>query len=94
MGSFSANQIGLFDLAGNVSEWCHDYYGIYYYSDTEVSIDPMGPKTGIHHVIRGSNWKHGTKTQLRLAYRDYSNGKRDDTGFRICRYAVVQPPVR
>jgi formylglycine-generating enzyme required for sulfatase activity len=38
-------------------------------------------------VIRGSSWKSSAVTELRLAYRDYGDGKRNDLGFRIARYA-------
>jgi hypothetical protein len=39
------------------------------------------------HVIRGASWRHATVTELRAAYRDSANGRRDDVGFRIARYA-------
>jgi formylglycine-generating enzyme required for sulfatase activity len=39
------------------------------------------------HVIRGSSWRHATVTELRAAFRDYGDGRRDDLGFRIARYA-------
>ena len=87
-GSFTADRNGLYDMVGNVAEWCHDFYGIYNYNPNEVEVEPIGPNTGIHHVIRGSSWRHGTPTQLRLAFRKYSNDKRDDTGFRLCRYII------
>ena len=42
---------------------------------------------GAQHVIKGSSWAHGTVTQLRFAFRDFSDRKRDDVGFRLARYA-------
>ena len=92
VGAFKADRNGLYDLVGNVAEWCHDYYGIYNYNPNSVEVEPLGPEYGVHHVIRGSSWRHGTRTQLRLAFRDYSNDKRDDTGFRICRYITPSIP--
>jgi formylglycine-generating enzyme required for sulfatase activity len=83
---FGANDLGLYDLGGNVAEWCHDFYSIYSYKDNKVYIDPLGPPQGKHRVVRGSSWKHGSISTLRLSYRDYSSGKRPDLGFRICRY--------
>jgi formylglycine-generating enzyme required for sulfatase activity len=80
----------LFDLGGNVVEWCHDYYSIFPYAADTLYADPTGPKTGKHHVVRGSSWKHSGITQLRCAFRDYSNDKRPDLGFRICRYLSLQ----
>ncbi len=92
VATFKADGNGLFDMVGNVAEWCHDYYGIYNYKPNDIVLDPLGPEYGIHHVVRGSSWRHGTSTQLRLAYRDYSNDKRDDIGFRVCRYVIPIEP--
>jgi formylglycine-generating enzyme required for sulfatase activity len=83
---FRPNDLGLYDFGGNVSEWCHDYYSTYAYDDNKVTVDPSGPQQGKHHVVRGSSWKHASISTLRLSYRDYSNDKRPDLGFRICRY--------
>jgi len=84
---FKANGLGLFDLGGNVAEWCHDFYTIYTYNSSKTDVDPSGPPQGNHHVVKGSSWKNASMSKLRLAYRDYSNGKRSDLGFRICRYS-------
>ena len=90
-GAFGPNALGLYDLGGNVAEWCHDYYGIYPYSAQEIYVDPLGPKDGKHRVIKGSSWKDGSISELRLSYRDYSQDKRNDVGFRIVRYLKVIP---
>ncbi len=84
---FKANDLGLYDLDGNVAEWCHDFYTIYTYNTNKADIDPSGPPEGKHHVIKGASWKYASMSKLRLAYRDYSDAKRPDLGFRICRYA-------
>jgi formylglycine-generating enzyme required for sulfatase activity len=86
-GKFKANALGLYDLGGNVAEWCHDFYTIYTYNINKSDIDPYGPSEGKHHVVKGSSWKYASMSKLRLAYRDYSDGKRPDLGFRVCRYA-------
>ena len=83
---FKANHLGLYDLGGNVAEWCHDFYGIYTYNTNKTDIDPNGPMEGKHRVVKGSSWKSASMVKLRLAYRDYSDDKRPDLGFRICRY--------
>ena len=83
-GKFKPNKMGLHDLSGNVAEWCHDYYQIY--QPGKKFVDPTGPVEGRHHVVRGSSWKHGSISTLRMAYRDYSDSKRTDLGFRIARY--------
>jgi formylglycine-generating enzyme required for sulfatase activity len=85
-GVFKPNSLGLYDLGGNVAEWCHDYYTIYAYSGQKVILDPLGPGGGKHRVVKGSSWKDSSITALRLAYRDYSSDKREDVGFRVCRY--------
>jgi len=83
---FKPNGLGLYDMGGNVAEWCHDYYSIYSYAPEKMYADPVGPVDGKHHVIRGSGWKHGSIGTLRLAYRSYGDDKREDVGFRVCRY--------
>jgi len=88
-----ANDLGLYDLGGNVAEWCHDYYSIYSYNQKKVYFDPLGPQQGKHRVVRGASWKHAGISTLRLAYRDYSDDKRPDLGFRICRYFYANPKM-
>ena len=83
---FNTNPLGLYDLGGNAAEWSHDYYSIYPYDSKKVYRDPMGPAEGKHHIIRGSSWKQSSISELRSSYRDYSDGKRVDLGFRVCRY--------
>jgi formylglycine-generating enzyme required for sulfatase activity len=87
VASYTANALGLFDLGGNAAEWCHDYYSIYTSSADSAGIDPTGPKQGKLYVIKGSSWQHASISTLRSAYRGYANDKRNDLGFRICRYA-------
>jgi formylglycine-generating enzyme required for sulfatase activity len=83
---FSPNEFGLYDMGGNVAEWCHDYYAIYSSSD-KMTVDPSGPDGGKHRVVRGSSWKDASIGALRLSFRDYSDRKREYIGFRVCRYA-------
>lgn len=85
-GSFPASPLGLFDLGGNAAEWVHDYYGVATAGAPE-EVDPVGPPAGQYHVIRGSSWRHGGISELRLAYRDFGDGARLDVGFRVARYA-------
>ena len=86
-GQFTASPQGLFDLAGNVAEWCHDYYSIISGHAGKRHVDPTGPAEGRHHIVRGSSFKHAGISELRSAFRDYSDDRRDDLGFRVCRYA-------
>ena len=82
--SFDANHYDIYDMAGNVAEWVHDYYGAVGSIGTE--IDPLGPELGQFHTIRGSSWAHGSLTELRLSFRDFGDEPRDDVGFRVARY--------
>ncbi|WOJ93047.1 PEGA domain-containing protein [Congregibacter variabilis] len=86
VGSFKANERGIFDLGGNVSEWMHDVY-IIPASSGVVATDPLGAQRGDNYVIRGASWALGRLPELRLSYRDYGQAGRDDVGFRIARYA-------
>ena len=85
-GSFAANALGFHDLGGNVAEWTTDLYTVQPASSA-LAVDPLSAAPGNMHVIRGSSWRHATVTELRAAFRDSGNGRRDDVGFRIARYA-------
>ena len=85
VASFKPNQYEVYDMAGNVAEWVHDFYGAVG-SIGGVEIDPLGPSDGQFHTIRGSSWAHGSITELRLSFRDFGEEVRDDVGFRVARY--------
>ena len=93
VGSFDANGKGIHDLGGNVAEWISDYYEIRTSRDGP-ELDPTGPMSGSRHVIRGASWAMGSRSELRLSYRDGGTDPRMDLGFRIARYvdkAGVEP---
>ncbi|MBN2181354.1 MAG: SUMF1/EgtB/PvdO family nonheme iron enzyme [Sedimentisphaerales bacterium] len=56
VGSFKANSFGLYDMHGNVREWCRDWYEPDYYLKTR-RVNPEGPDTGRYHVVRGGSWQ-------------------------------------
>jgi len=86
VGQGRANPFGLYDVYGNVWEWCDDSYGIDFYSEKEASIDPKGPTEGPYRVCRGGG-RQSSLLMLRSAARmfDDPKRKRSTLGFRIAR---------
>jgi formylglycine-generating enzyme required for sulfatase activity len=66
VGSFAPNAYGLYDMVGNVSEWCWDWYGSY---SSGTQTDPRGPTSGLFRVLRGGGWDDYA-IRCRAAYRD------------------------
>ena len=79
----AANGFGIYDMSGNVEEWCNDWFGDY---SGFNATDPAGPSTGTYRVLRGGNWFYGSNN-CRSSYRhsrdpDYRSM---NLGFRVTR---------
>jgi formylglycine-generating enzyme len=82
-----SNILGLYDVLGNVWEWCNDIYDASYYENCityNIINDPKGAQNGENHVIRGGSWS-STDKHCRVTVRKYlfPYSKNDDIGFRI-----------
>lgn len=84
VGEKKANAFGLYDMHGNVWEWCHDWYDENYYQQSPRE-NPQGPESGTYRVLRGGSWSND-QMNARAVYRYYAApGNRDSHfGFRLC----------
>jgi formylglycine-generating enzyme required for sulfatase activity len=83
VGSFAPNAWGLYDMHGNVWEWCWDWYGRY---SSGAQTDPVGASSGSDHMRRGGCWIYSA-VLVRSAYRGYDdpNERISLIGFRLVR---------
>lgn len=83
VGTAEPNAYGLFDLCENVHEWCSDWYGQDYYSESALE-NPQGPATGLRRASRGGAWRHHIKI-ARCAARSSlpPDFRYADYGFRV-----------
>jgi formylglycine-generating enzyme required for sulfatase activity len=85
IGQKQANGFGLYDMLGNVWEWCQDWYDEQYYAGSPTG-DPKGPSSGQVRVLRGGSWSNYSG-HARVSHRGKNSPDDgyDDIGFRVCR---------
>lgn len=86
VGSFKADRVALYDLAGNVSEWTNDFYTTALPDTEQVQVNYMGAQRGTQYVVKGGNYASGRLRELRAAYREVGESPKPTIGFRIARY--------
>lgn len=85
VGKKQPNAAGIYDLFGNVSEWCMDWYGAFFYKEEYTEKNPEGPPLGKEKIIRGGNYKDYVGDRFRPSFRNKMNpkSKGSEIGFRL-----------
>jgi sulfatase modifying factor 1 len=83
VGLKQPNQLGIYDMSGNVYEWCQDWHSEDYYKSSPET-NPQGPESGSNRVNRGGSW-YGNAHNTRVSYRNYNypDDRYSRLGFRL-----------
>lgn len=80
-----SNELGLFDMSGNVWEWCNDWYAPY---EKRHTLNPQGPTTGTEKICRGGSFMSVAKEcRISIREKDSPDEKSEDVGFRLVLHA-------
>ena len=88
VGSYRRNFNGIHDLAGNASEWVHDYFGSEYEGWNKPLTNPMGPGQGIDRIVKGANYQTIKLSETAINFRRSVGYKDETVGFRIARWVL------
>lgn len=85
VGQLTPNKLGIYDMSGNVREWCHDWYKVDYYKESDL-INPKGSDLYNSRTMRGGSWMD-SESDCRMTNRDYMDPKVGSivAGFRLVR---------
>lgn len=87
VGSFAPNSLGLYDMSGNVAEWCNDWYNAKYYERVDNKDNPKGPNSGIYRVLRsGSYFWLASSCRTAARTKSIPSEGAGDYGFRVVRH--------
>jgi len=87
-GLLKGNDLDLYDMSGNIFEWCNDWYDEQYYSESDFE-EPLGPLTGSKRVLRGGSWNFpANSARVYSRFKAIPDIRREYIGFRLCRSAL------
>ncbi len=83
VGRLNPNELGIYDMTGNVWEWCSDFYSSSYYSE-KIKENPKGPENGTFVSLRGGSWNSQVdECKIKTRNKDYSYNRGFRTGLRL-----------
>jgi formylglycine-generating enzyme len=83
VGTKQANELGVFDMTGNVYEWCNDWFGMYYYQNSP-SLNPQGVSSEKYRVMRGSSWiSNDYYSNIFIRSASFPDMRNSNLGFRV-----------